>query len=125
LFLDELLEFRRRVLESLRQPIEEGWVSVSRVRGTVRLPARFQLVAAMNPCPCGRGSNGPGGCSCTPYQVRAYQGRLSGPLLDRIDLHVEVPALSYSGMTGPAGEPSSAVAARGRPGPGPAGRPTG
>jgi magnesium chelatase family protein len=112
LFLDELPEFRRHVLESLRQPIEEGWVSVSRVRGTLRLPARFQLVAAMNPCPCGRGSNGPGGCFCTPRQVRAYQGRLSGPLLDRIDLHVEVPALSYAEMTGPAGEPSSAVAAR-------------
>jgi magnesium chelatase family protein len=112
LFLDELPEFRRRVLDSLRQPIEEGWVAVARVRGTVRLPARFQLVAAMNPCPCGRGSNGAGGCSCTPRQVRAYQGRLSGPLLDRIDLHVEVPALSYAEMTGPAGEPSKTVAAR-------------
>ena len=112
LFLDELPEFRRRVLEALRQPIEEGWATVTRVRGTLRLPARFQLVAAMNPCPCGREALGQGACRCTPGQVRAYQGRLSGPLVDRIDMHVEVPALTYLEMMGPPGEPSAAVAAR-------------
>jgi magnesium chelatase family protein len=112
LFLDELPEFRRRVLDALRQPIEEGWATVTRVRGNLRLPARFQLVAAMNPCPCGREAEGQGACRCTPGQVRAYQGRLSGPLVDRIDLHVEVPALTYADMMGPPGEPSAAVAAR-------------
>ncbi len=109
LFLDEIPEFRRHVLEALRQPLEEGWVTVSRVRASVRLPARFQLVAAMNPCPCG----GDGGaCRCTPRQALAYRSRLSGPLLDRIDLHVEVPALSYAEVTGPPGEPSRSVASR-------------
>jgi magnesium chelatase family protein len=112
LFLDEIPEFRRHVLEALRQPLEEGWVTVSRVRATVRLPARFQLVAAMNPCPCGRGGEGSGACRCTPRQVLAYQSRLSGPLLDRIDLHVEVPALAYAEVTGPPGEPSRSVACR-------------
>ena len=112
LFLDELPEFRRPVLEALRQPLEEGWVTVCRVRGSVRLPARFQLVGAMNPCPCGRHGEGAGMCRCTPRQVLAYRSRLSGPLLDRIDLHVEVPPLPYVEMTGPAGEPSAAVAER-------------
>jgi magnesium chelatase family protein len=107
LFLDELPEFRRNVLEALRQPLEEGSVTIARVRGTHRLPARFQLVAAMNPCPCGAGS-----CRCTPLAVSAYQGRISAPLLDRIDLHVDVPAVGYGEMSGPAGEPSTAVAAR-------------
>jgi magnesium chelatase family protein len=110
LFLDEMPEFRRRVLEVLRQPLEEGHVTISRVRGTLRLPARFQLVGAMNPCPCGRA--GHGGCLCSPRQVQGYVGRLSGPLLDRIDLHVEVPPLSWRDMTSPPGEPSARVRAR-------------
>jgi magnesium chelatase family protein len=112
LFLDELPEFRRHVLEALRQPLEDGCVTVSRTRAVVRLPARFQLVAAMNPCPCGRLGEGDGTCRCTPRQVRAYQGRLSGPLLDRIDLHVELPALSYKEISGPGGESSAVVSAR-------------
>ncbi len=112
LFLDELPEFRRRVLESLRQPLEDRLVTISRARGTLRLPARFQLVAAMNPCPCGfKGSRGRP-CSCTPRQVAGYQARVSGPLLDRIDLHAELPAPSYADITGPQGEPSAVVAAR-------------
>jgi magnesium chelatase family protein len=108
LFLDELPEFRRPVLEALRQPLEEGAISLSRLRGTLRLPARFQLVAAMNPCPCGGGR----GCACTPFQIRAYSHRVSGPLMDRIDLHVEVKALAYHELSGPPGEGSPEVAER-------------
>jgi magnesium chelatase family protein len=108
LFLDELPEFRRSVLESLRQPLEEGSITISRVRGSLRLPARFQFVGAMNPCPCGGG----GVCSCTPRRAAAYRGRISGPLLDRIDLHVEVPAVTWSEMTGPRGESSKGVSQR-------------
>ena len=111
LFLDELPEFARHSLESLRQPIEEGCIILSRVRGSLRLPARFQLVAAMNPCPCGSGGAS-GGCRCTPNQARNYARRLSSPLLDRIDLHVEVPRLSYSDLSGAEGEPSSEVLRR-------------
>jgi magnesium chelatase family protein len=110
LFLDELPEFRRSVLESLRQPLEEGSITITRVRGSLKLPARFQLVAAMNPCPCG--SAGSGACSCTPRQRATYRNRISGPLLDRIDLHVEVPAVQWSEMTGPAGETSGEVGRR-------------
>ncbi|MBI3932980.1 MAG: YifB family Mg chelatase-like AAA ATPase [Acidobacteria bacterium] len=112
LFLDELPEFRRNVLEALRQPLEERVVTIARVRGTLRLPARFQLVAAMNPCPCGRLGSRTSGCRCTPRQVRSYRGRISGPLLDRIDLQVEVPDLPYVELDGPSGEPTEAVAAR-------------
>ena len=103
LFLDELPEFRRATLEVLRQPLEEGHVTVARHRGAFRMPARFQLVAAMNPCPCGRRGVAGAACRCTPGEVRSYLGRLSGPLLDRIDLHVPVPALAFDEMTGPAG----------------------
>jgi len=112
LFLDELPEFRRHVLEALRQPLEERAVTVVRVRGSFRLPARFQLVAAMNPCPCGNRGDRLRACGCTPARLRSYHARVSGPLLDRIDLQVEVPALSYEEMAGPAGEPSAAIAAR-------------
>src|SRR5690554_3028255 len=91
LFLDELPEFDRRVLEALREPLETGSITVSRAQRRVEFPARFQLVAAMNPCPCGQ--RGTGRCRCTPEQVARYIGRLSGPLLDRIDVTVEVPAL--------------------------------
>jgi magnesium chelatase family protein len=110
LFLDELPEFRRGALEALRQPIEEGFVTLSRHRGTLRLPARFQLVAAMNPCPCG--AKGGRACSCTPWQAAAYLRRLSAPLLDRIDLHAEVGGLSYGELNSAPGEPSAEVAAR-------------
>ena len=112
LFLDELPEFRRTVLEALRQPLEERTVTVVRVRGSFRIPARFQLVAAMNPCACGNLGDRLRGCSCTAGRLRAYRARISGPLLDRIDLQVEVPALPYEDMAGPPGEASSAVAAR-------------
>jgi magnesium chelatase family protein len=112
LFLDELPEFRRNVLEALRQPLEERAVTIARARGSVRLPARFQLVAAMNPCPCGFRGDRVRGCACTPRQVAAYQGRVSGPLLDRIDLHVEVQTLCYAELTGPGGEATAPIAAR-------------
>ena len=112
LFLDEVAEFRRGPLEALRQPLEEGFVMVSRVRSSARMPARFMLVAAMNPCPCGMLGDPRRLCECTHHQVRAYRERLSGPLLDRIDLHVEVPAVPFSEMVGPPGEDSAAVASR-------------
>ena len=112
LFLDELPEFKRNVLEALRQPLEDREVTVARVRGRIRLPARFQLVAAMNPCPCGGLGDPRRGCACSAGRVRTYQARVSGPLLDRIDLHVDVPALPYADMAGPAGEASSLVARR-------------
>ena len=112
LFLDELPEFHRHVLEALRQPLEEGCVTISRARGSLTLPARFQLVAAMNPCPCGFQGSKLRGCSCTPERTRRYQSRVSGPLLDRIDVHVDVPAVPFADLTGPSGEPSAAVARR-------------
>jgi magnesium chelatase family protein len=112
LFLDELPEFRRDVLEALRQPLEERAVTVSRVRGSLRLPARFQLVAAMNPCPCGTRGDRRRTCSCTVREVRAYRGRISKPLLDRIDLHVEVSAVPYRDMAGPPGEGTASIAQR-------------
>jgi magnesium chelatase family protein len=112
LFLDELPEFRRRVLETLRQPLEEGEVVVTRARGVLRLPARFQLVAAMNPCPCGWLGSALRGCRCTPRQVAAYAARVSGPLLDRIDLHADVPALPPEEVAGAPGEPSAAIRPR-------------
>jgi len=112
LFLDELPEFRRHVLEVLRQPLEEGHVRISRHRGTVSLPARFQLVAAMNPCPCGRLGSSGSGCRCTPREIQAYGGRISGPLLDRIDLYVPVSGLSFDEMSSPPGEPTRAVSQR-------------
>jgi magnesium chelatase family protein len=112
LFLDELPEFRRNVLEALRQPLEDRIVMVARGRGVLELPARFQLVAAMNPCPCGFLGDARRPCRCTPGQVRAYRARISGPLLDRLDLRVSVPALPFADLAGPPGEPSRAVAAR-------------
>ena len=90
LFLDELPEFDRRVLEVLREPLESGHIVVSRARDRVRFPARFQLVAAMNPCPCGYLGEPSGRCCCTPDMVQRYRNKLSGPLLDRIDLHLTV-----------------------------------
>jgi len=112
LFLDELAEFRRASLEALRQPLEEGFVTVARHRGVFRMPARFQLVGALNPCPCGRSGQPRLACRCTPGEVRGYLGRLSGPLLDRLDLHVSVPALGFDEAAGPPGEATEAVRAR-------------
>lgn len=113
LFLDELPEFERRVLEALREPLETGHIRVSRAAHRAEFPARFQLVAAMNPCPCGWLGHGNGKCRCTPDQIARYRNKLSGPLLDRIDLLVEVPAVSEAeiSMRG-AGEASSVVQAR-------------
>jgi magnesium chelatase family protein len=112
LFLDELPEFRRSTLEALRQPLEERAVTIARVRAALRLPARFQLVAAMNPCPCGHLGDTHRPCACTPHRVASYRGRISGPLLDRIDLSVEVPALAYAELSGPPGEGSAEVGRR-------------
>ncbi|ENO88054.1 YifB family Mg chelatase-like AAA ATPase [Thauera linaloolentis] len=108
LFLDELPEFDRRVLESLREPLETGSVSVSRARRRAEFPARFQLVAAMNPCPCGYLGHPRKPCRCSPEQIARYRGRLSGPLLDRIDLVVEVPVLEHDELVSAAPAPSSA-----------------
>jgi len=112
LFLDELPEFARRVLEVLREPLENGRVTVARAAGSVEFPASFQLVAAMNPCPCGY--LGDPRCHCSAEQVRRYRSRLSGPLLDRIDMHVEVPPVSEAALLGEvaATEASADVAAR-------------
>jgi magnesium chelatase family protein len=93
LFLDELPEFDRHVLEVLREPLESGAITISRAARQAEFPARFQLVAAMNPCPCGYHGDASGRCRCTPDKVLNYRARLSGPLLDRIDMHVEVPAV--------------------------------
>jgi len=113
LFLDELPEFDRQVLEVLREPLESGQVSISRAARQASFPARFQLVAAMNPCPCGHLGDPAANCRCAPERVEAYRARISGPLLDRIDLHVEVPRVGAAAiaMAEPA-EGSAAVAAR-------------
>jgi magnesium chelatase family protein len=102
LFLDELPEFHRKSLEVLRQPLEEGLVTISRASGSTTFPARFILVAAMNPCPCGYLGDSRRPCKCSPIQVEKYLSRVSGPLLDRIDLHVEVPAVSFTELQGKA-----------------------
>jgi magnesium chelatase family protein len=113
LFLDELPEYRRDVLEALREPLETGSVSIARAAWQGIFPARFQLVAAMNPCPCGYAGDPNGRCRCTPPVVRRYLARVSGPLLDRIDLHVDVPRLDYSALLpADAPESSATVAAR-------------
>lgn len=113
LFLDELPEFHRDVLEALREPLEEGRVVISRASGTMTFPAQFMLVAAMNPCPCGFYGDPKKECRCSPSQITKYRHKISGPLLDRIDLHVEVPAVKYQEMAGAAnGETSAAVCAR-------------
>jgi len=112
LFLDELPEFRRDALEGLRQPLEEGQVTVVRTRARFDFPARIGLVAAMNPCPCGHLGDSRNACRCSPQFVERYRSRISGPLLDRIDLHIEVPAVTLSELRGAPGEASSAVAER-------------
>jgi len=112
LFLDEMLEFNRHVLEVLRQPLEEGRVSIARAARTAIFPARFMLIAAMNPCPCGFLGDTDRECRCTPLQIARYRGRLSGPLRDRLDLTVEVPALPPSALATGTGEPSTSVRER-------------
>jgi magnesium chelatase family protein len=113
LFLDELPEFKRGALEALRQPLEDGVVTISRALTSITYPARFMLAAAMNPCPCGYLNDPRRECYCTPSQIHHYFSRVSGPLLDRIDIHVEVPPLKYQEMTrGQTGDSSAAIAER-------------
>ncbi|HHO68435.1 MAG TPA: ATP-dependent protease [Gammaproteobacteria bacterium] len=112
LFLDELPEFSRSVLDLLREPLESGRIVISRAARRAEYPARFQLVAAMNPCPCGYLGDSNGRCRCTAEQVQRYRARLSGPLLDRIDLHIEVPRLDYRGLRDGEGEDSASVRRR-------------
>ncbi len=113
LFLDEAPEFSRNILETLRQPLEDGWVTISRAASTQTYPARMMLVMSMNMCPCGRLGASAKACHCTPQQIAAYVGKLSGPLLDRIDIHIEVPALKYDEIrSGEKGETSAAIRQR-------------
>jgi len=115
LFLDELPEFKNAVLEVLRQPLEDGIVTISRAAHSLVFPAQFMLVASMNPCPCGWfGAEVPGhSCTCPPGKIQSYRSRVSGPLLDRIDIHIEVPAVQYTDLSGaPDGESSHTVRAR-------------
>jgi len=113
LFMDEMPEFDRRVLEVLRQPLEEGHVTIARAARTAVFPARFVLIGAMNPCPCGFAGDDRRPCRCTPIQIAKYQNRLSGPLRDRIDLIVDVPAVAVGSIVdGVAGEPSAIVRER-------------
>jgi magnesium chelatase family protein len=113
LFLDELPEFPRTALEALREPLESGRIVISRAARQAEFPARFQLVAAMNPCPCGHHGSPLRACRCSPDMVSRYQGRLSGPLLDRIDLQVEVPAVPPHVLAAaPDGESRAVVAQR-------------
>ena len=113
LFLDELPEFKRSALEVLRQPLEDGHVTISRSAGKITLPCHFMLVAAMNPCPCGYLGDPKHECRCAPAQIQRYRARISGPLLDRIDLHIEAPALSITELRSDrAGESSAAIRER-------------
>ncbi len=113
LFLDELPEFQRNVLEVMRQPLEEGWVTIARAAASVNFPARFMLAAAMNPCPCGFFGDPTRECHCSPPQIQRYVSRISGPLLDRIDIHIEVPAVRYKELRGePTTESSTEVRER-------------
>ncbi len=113
LFLDELPEFRKNVLEVLRQPMEDGSVTLSRAATSLTFPARFMLAAAMNPCPCGHYGDSARSCVCTPTIIQRYLARVSGPLLDRIDIHLEVPAVRYRDLAETrAGEPSEAIQGR-------------
>jgi magnesium chelatase family protein len=113
LFLDELPEFHRSTLEVMRQPLEDGRVTISRASGSLTFPSEFMLVAAMNPCPCGHYGDVRRECRCAPTQVQKYRNRLSGPLMDRIDIHVEVPAMELKDLTGTASEePSAAIRER-------------
>jgi len=113
LFLDELPEFPRNVLEVLRQPLEDGMVTISRAAMSLSFPARFMLAAAMNPCPCGYFNDKSRDCQCTPPMIQRYVSKVSGPLLDRIDIHIEVPAVQYKELrSGTAAEGSAEIRAR-------------
>jgi magnesium chelatase family protein len=113
LFLDELPEFKRNVLEVLRQPLENGLVTVSRAAATVAYPAQFVLVAAMNPCPCGFYGDSRHQCTCTPGMITRYRSKVSGPLMDRIDIHIDVPAVPYKELSNEyAGEKSESIRSR-------------
>ncbi len=109
LFLDELPEFKRSTLEVMRQPLEDGKVTISRAAGSLTFPSEFMLVAAMNPCPCGYFGDLKRECRCSPVQVQRYRQRISGPLLDRIDLHIEVPAVEYKDISSTRTEEGSAT----------------
>lgn len=113
LFLDELPEFRRDCLESLRQPLEDGAVRIARARRTLSFPASFMLVAAMNPCPCGYYTDKRTPCRCNPAAIARYMGKISGPLLDRIDIHIELPSVKYKELSDP-GESESSVSIKSR-----------
>jgi magnesium chelatase family protein len=113
LFLDELPEFPRNVLEVLRQPLEDGHVTIARASMSLSFPARFMLAAAMNPCPCGYFNDKSRDCNCTPPMIQRYVSKVSGPLLDRIDIHIEVPAVQYKELRGgSAAEGSAEIRAR-------------
>jgi magnesium chelatase family protein len=107
LFLDELPEFGRDALEALREPLESGVARISRVHEQIAFPAEFQLVGAMNPCPCGFRGDGTDRCSCSPARLQQYASRLSGPLLDRFDLHIEVPRVSFAEIAEPGADHES------------------
>jgi magnesium chelatase family protein len=113
LFLDELPEFGQRVLEVLRQPVEDKIVTISRANGSLTFPASFQLIAAMNPCPCGYFGDSLKACTCSAGTVTKYQKKISGPLLDRIDIHIEVPRVEYEKLSDARlGEPSERIRQR-------------
>ena len=112
LFLDEFVEFPRHVLEMIRQPLEDGFVIVSRAKKTIRFPAQFMLVAAMNPCPCGYYGSDSRRCNCTPGQIKRYLSKVSGPLVDRIDIHIDVPAISFRKLRSKSGQLDSAAMRR-------------
>jgi magnesium chelatase family protein len=113
LFLDEIAEFRREVLEVLRQPLEDGVVTISRAATSLTYPANFMLAAAMNPCPCGYHGDNSHECTCSPNQIQKYMSRLSGPLMDRIDIHIEVPAVNFKELSSDAsGEESKNIRER-------------
>ena len=107
LFLDEFTEFTRHVLEMIRQPLEEGSVTIARARRTMKFPARFMLVAAMNPCPCGYFGSDNRACKCSPNQIERYMAKISGPLVDRIDIHIDVPPISFGKLRSKDGQLSS------------------
>jgi magnesium chelatase family protein len=113
LFLDEFPEFRRSTLEVMRQPLEDGRVTISRAAGTMTFPSEFMLIAAMNPCPCGHYADPKCDCRCTWPQIAKYRSRISGPLLDRIDIHIEVPSIELPELSNTAeGEPSAVMRKR-------------
>jgi len=113
LFLDELPEFKKNVLEVLRQPLEDGFVTIARAAISLTYPAQFMLACAMNPCPCGYFGDPKNECSCTPPTIQRYMSRISGPLMDRIDIHIEVPSVAYTELSSaPTGEASSAIRER-------------